>query len=103
MSIAGICEACSHEFTAKDSLAGQKVKCPKCHAATRVPGEKLWEPPDEAKPPSGETQNVKVVDIDVPLWSMMRLIVCFWAATICIFVLLGMLWFIVMMLLSNSS
>ena len=41
MAIKASCGNCKTSFNAKDSLAGRKVKCPKCGEKLRVPGEKV--------------------------------------------------------------
>lgn len=41
MAIKASCGNCKSSFNAKDSLAGRKVKCPKCGEKLRVPGEKV--------------------------------------------------------------
>ncbi len=49
MAIKASCGNCKSSFNAKDSLAGRKVKCPKCGEKLRVPGEKTVASPAKAK------------------------------------------------------
>jgi len=62
MAIKASCGNCKSSFNAKDSLAGRKVKCPKCGEKLRVPGEKAAAAPAKAKKkrvkPSEGTFNV---------------------------------------------
>ena len=49
MAIKASCDNCKSSFNAKDSLAGRKVKCPKCGERLRVPGTKTGAAPAKAK------------------------------------------------------
>ena len=66
MTIAVQCRSCQKRFTAKDELAGRKVKCPQCGGVLTIPkpraapevARQATEPADDyglASPPPGET------------------------------------------------
>ena len=57
-------------------------------AAHETLPRKTFAEPDK---PKAKPQAVRVTDIDIPLGSMMRLIACFWIATLFVSILLGLL------------
>ncbi len=116
MPIATTCAACQHPFQCPDQTAGLKVACPRCKAPTRVPvmastvpivrGDPELAPVDERPGPlKPEPIRVVVVDFDMPLWSMIRLLVNFSLAAIPAALILGFLglgfWLVVAWLLGR--
>ena len=57
-------------------------------AAHETLPRKTFAEPDK---PVEKPRSVKITDIDIPVWSMMKLIVCFWIATLLIAAVLGFL------------
>ena len=107
------CPACSTSLEIEESLYDQPFECPKCRIEVMIPKPtklpKSVKPPNtKTAPPSSLTSSalpakVIVKDIDLSLWSMMKLLACFGCASFIFSVIGAIIYFIVRMFLGNTS
>ena len=99
------CPACSTSLEIEDSTYDQPFECPKCRIEVMIP--KPSKIPRSVRMPSnksssaippastGVAMKVAIEDIDISIWSMMKLIACFACASFIFSVIGAIIYFIV--------
>lgn len=83
MEITVKCPNCDREVVVSDKLAGSTVECPSCTGQMiQVPTVSEQWAANRRHETSVETQRVVVTDIDIPLLSVMGLMLKFWLASL---------------------
>jgi hypothetical protein len=94
MAIKFVCPSCKSNITTPDEYAGKKGKCPRCGGQVWVPEESLADKGDIAPIQIGHgPQPVFVVDFDMPIGSMVTLMLKWAIASIpAVLILAAILW-----------